>query len=59
MADIEDGLREIGRRVEEQVEHINTEAGTRQALVEPFIKEVLGFDPSNVTERFARSLLLM
>lgn len=50
MADIEDGLREIGRRVEEQVEHINTEAGTRQALVEPFIKEVLGFDPSNVRE---------
>ena len=39
----------LSRKTSELLDHIHTEASTRSALVEPFIK-ILGYDPSNPLE---------
>ncbi|GAB4178317.1 MAG: hypothetical protein Fur005_40560 [Roseiflexaceae bacterium] len=47
--DLIDRLREIAHRIPKQLEHIQTEEATRNALVMPFIS-ALGYDVFNPTE---------
>ncbi len=47
---IQDRLNTIRSRVLDQMEHIQTEQGTRNALINPFIRDVLGFDPEDVRD---------
>ena len=47
---IEDQLNSVRRRVIDQLEHVQTEQGTRNALINPFIRDVLGFDTEDVRD---------
>ena len=42
-------IRTMQTRITEQRDHITTEQGTRNALVNPFIRDILGYDPENIT----------
>ena len=46
----QDRLNAIRRRVLDQMEHVQTEQGTRNALINPFIRDVLGFDTEDVRD---------
>ena len=46
----QDRLNTIRSRVLDQMEHVQTEQGTRNALINPFIRDVLGFDPEDVRD---------
>ena len=45
-----DRLNQVRRRVLEQMDHVQTEQGTRNALINPFIRDVLGFDVEDVRD---------
>lgn len=47
--DFIDQIKRLAEKIPTQLEHIKTEAATRNALVEPFIK-ALGYDTSDLTE---------
>ena len=48
--DVSDRLRNIGERIAIQLPHIQTEEATKLALINPFIREVLGYDTTDLTE---------
>ncbi len=53
--DLVDRVREVSNRIRKRVEHLETEEGTKHALVMPFIYHVLGynvFDPTEVVPEF-------
>ncbi len=57
--DLIDRMREIANRMRARLDKIETEEATKNALVMPFIKEVLGynvFDPSEVVPEFTADI---
>ena len=53
--DLVDRVREVSNRIRKRVGHLETEEGTKHALVMPFIYHVLGyniFDPTEVVPEF-------
>lgn len=47
--DFTDQIKALAVKIPGQLDHIKTEAATRNALVEPFIR-ALGYDTSDLTE---------
>ncbi len=48
--DITDRVRDLAARAEQQLPHIQTEEATKLALINPFIREVLGYNTADLTE---------
>ena len=48
--DIGDRVRDLAARAEQQLPHIQTEEATKLALINPFIREVLGYNTADLTE---------
>jgi len=43
-------IHQFARRVSEQLPHIQTEEATKLVLINPFIREILGYDTANLNE---------
>ena len=50
MSDISERIDVMVRRVHGQVKHIKTEEATKLALINPFIRDVLGYDTTDLTQ---------
>ena len=48
--DITDRVRDLAARAEQQLPHIQTEEATKLALINPFIRDVLGYNTADLTE---------
>ena len=48
--DINDRVRDLANRVSQQLPHVQTEEATKLALINPFIREVLGYNTADLSE---------